>query len=71
MIKVLYAIIGALIVVILIQSIIQHNERKELYNRIMAGDLSEYITRTEKVIPKSRKGFMMNRAEKLKNEGIL
>ena len=37
----------------------------------MAGDLSEYITRTEKVIPKSRKGFMMNRAEKLKNEGIL
>jgi hypothetical protein len=38
----LYIVIALLIAIIIVQEIIHKQERKDLYNRIMARDLPEY-----------------------------
>ena len=35
-------VIGALLLTVIIQQVIHHCERKDLYNRIMSRDLDEY-----------------------------
>jgi hypothetical protein len=51
-------ITGIFAATMLLQSVIHHNERQDLYNRIMSNDLGEYQNAGKKRKPGTRKNYL-------------
>ncbi len=63
-----YAVIFALLVFVLIQQIMHLRERKDLYNRLMAKDLTEYtVIEQQKKAEKRKKPVNIKFEEYKKN----
>lgn len=66
-----YIIILSLIAVILVQVFVQSRERKDLYNRLMANDYTDYANNEPKVKEKRMysPSFLIRKQDDLENDG--